>query len=194
MSDTGIGTLPRGLGPAVQIVADNWWMLLIRGIIAIIFGIAAFAWPGLTLLSLTLLWGAYAVVDGIFALWAGITGRGAAGGMRWWLAIVGIIGVVAGILAFVAPGAVMAALLLYIGIWAIIVGAMEIWGAFWIRREVEGEWWLALTGALTLIFGVIMVFEPAAAALGLVWLIGGFAIVIGVTLIGLAFRLRRFHS
>jgi len=194
MSDTGIGTLPRGLGPAVQIVADNWWMLLIRGIIAIVFGIAAFAWPGLTLLSLTLLWGAYAVVDGIFALWAGITGRGAAGGMRWWLAIVGVIGVLAGILAFAAPGAVMAALLLYIGIWAIIVGAMEIWGAFWLRREIEGELWLALTGVLTVIFGAIMVFEPTAAALGLVWLIGGFAIVIGVTLIGLAFRLRRFHS
>jgi uncharacterized membrane protein HdeD (DUF308 family) len=169
-------------------------MLLIRGIVAILFGIAAFVWPGLTLLSLTLLWGAYAVVDGIFALWAGVTGRGAVGGMRWWLAIVGVIGIVAGILAFVMPGVVMGALLLYIAIWAIIVGAMEIWGAIWLRREVEGEWWLALTGALTLIFGLVMLFEPAAATLGLVWAIGGFAIVIGVTLIGLAFRLRRFHS
>lgn len=192
MSDTNMGTLPRGLGPAVQIVADNWWMLLIRGIIAILFGIAAFAWPGLTLLTLTLLWGAYAIVDGIFALWAGVTGRGASGGMRWWLAIVGVIGVIAGIVTFVAPAAVMVALLLYIAIWAIIVGVMEIWGAVWLRREIENEWWLALAGALTAIFGVILLFEPTAGALGLVWLIAAYGIVVGIVLIGLAFRLRSY--
>lgn len=193
MSNTDIGTMPRGLLPSVQIMADNWWLVLIRGIIAILFGIAAFALPGLTLLSLTLLWGAFALIDGAFALWAGITGRTQSGGMRWWLAIVGIIGILAGIVTFVAPVAVTAALLLYIGIWAIIVGVMEIWGAVWLRREIENEWWLGLAGVLTILFGIVMLFEPAAGALGLVWLIAAFGIVVGISLVALAFRLRSFR-
>ncbi|HVW91189.1 MAG TPA: HdeD family acid-resistance protein [Devosia sp.] len=193
MSNTDIGTMPRNLMPSVRIMADNWWLVLVRGIIAILFGIAALALPGLTLLSLTLLWGAFALIDGAFALWHGITGRTESGGMRWWLAIVGIIGILAGIVTFVAPVAVTAALLLYIGIWAIIVGAMEIWGAIWLRREIENEWWLGLAGALTILFGVILLFEPAAGALGIVWLIAAFGIIVGISLVALAFRLRSFR-
>lgn len=194
MSNTDIGAVPRNLLPSVRIMADNWWLLLVRGIIAILFGIAAFALPGLTLLSLTLLWGAFALIDGAFALWAGITGRAQSGGMRWWLAIVGIIGILAGIVTFIAPVAVTAALLLYIGIWAIIVGVMEIWGAVWLRREIRNEWWLGLAGVLTILFGLVMLFEPAAGALGIVWLIAAFGIVVGISLVALAFRLRSFRN
>ncbi|HTJ56246.1 MAG TPA: HdeD family acid-resistance protein [Devosiaceae bacterium] len=182
------------LHAGVQSLADGWWLVLLRGIAAIVFGILAFVWPGVTLLTLTFLWGAYAIVDGVVSLWAAITGQTARATPRWWLGIIGVIGIIAGILAFAWPGVVVQALLIYIGVWAIVVGAMEIWGAIWLRREIEGEWLLALTGVLSILFGLAILFQPAAGALGLVWLIGGFAIVIGISHIALAMRLRGWHE
>ena len=98
------GALPLA-GPALlRVLAENWWLLLLRGIAAIAFGILAFAWPGLTLLTLTILWGAYALSDGIFALWAALSGRGSDMAPRWWLAVVGIASILSGLLAFLWPG------------------------------------------------------------------------------------------
>jgi uncharacterized membrane protein HdeD (DUF308 family) len=174
----------------LRALAQNWWLLLLRGIAAILFGILAFAWPGLTLLTLIFLWGAYTIVDGICALWATFTGG--AGGMapRWWLAIVGVAGIIAGLLAFAWPGVTAFVLLLFIASWAIVTGLMQIIGAIRLRKEIEGEWLLVLSGALWVLFGLVLFAQPGAGALALVWLIGWSAVIIGVLYIVLAFRLR----
>lgn len=177
--------------PMLRALAQNWWLLLLRGIAAIAFGIMAFVWPGITLLTLTILWGAYALVDGAFALWSAITGRTSAIAPRWWLAIVGVAGLAAGILTFAWPGMTALILLMFIAWWAIIVGVMEIWGAIRLRKEIEGEWLLALAGLLSVAFGIAMLVWPGVGALAVVWLIGWYAILLGVIWIALAFRLKK---
>lgn len=178
--------------PMLRSLAQNWWLVLLRGIAAIAFGVMAFVWPGITLLTLTFLWGAYALVDGIFALWSAVTGRGSEIAPRWWLAIVGIAGLLAGILTFAWPGMTALILLMFIAWWAIIVGAMEIWGAIRLRKEIEGEWLLGLAGLLSVAFGIAMLVWPGAGALAVVWLIGWYAILLGIVWIALSFRLKQF--
>jgi uncharacterized membrane protein HdeD (DUF308 family) len=179
--------------PLVRALAENWWLLLLRGVASIIFGVLAFIWPGLTLVALIFLWGAYAIVDGGIALWAAISGRGAEVAPRWWLAIVGIVGLLAGLVAFASPGLTALVLLMFIACWAILIGAMEIWGAIQLRKEIEGEWWLILSGLLSIAFGILLIARPGSGALALVWLIGSFAILHGCMLLALAFRLRQFR-
>ena len=179
--------------PLVRKLAENWWLLLLRGVASIAFGILAFVWPGLTLVSLILLWGAYAIADGAIALWAAMSGKGGEMAPRWWLVIVGIVGLLAGLAAFASPGLTALVLLLFIAGWAIVVGALEIWGAIQLRKEIDGEWWLILSGVLSIAFGVLLIARPGAGALALVWLIGSFAILHGSILIALAFRLRQFR-
>jgi uncharacterized membrane protein HdeD (DUF308 family) len=179
--------------PLVRALAENWWLLLLRGVAAIIFGLLAFIWPGLTLVALIFLWGAYAIVDGGIALWAAISGRGAQIAPRWWLTIVGIAGLLAGLVAFASPGLTALVLLMFIACWAIVIGAMEIWGAVQLRKEIEGEWWLILSGLLSIAFGILLVARPGSGALALVWVIGAFAILHGCMLIALAFRLKQFR-
>lgn len=183
------GPSPLSRRPMLHALAENWWLLLLRGIAALAFGILAFFWPGVTLLTLVFLWGAYALVDGAFSLWAAISGRTAMTS-RWWLAIVGVAGIIAGLLAFAWPGITAVILLFFIAIWAIVIGAMEIWGAIQLRKEIEGEWWLILSGVLSIVFGIILIGQPGVGALAVVWLIALYAILFGCTLIGLAFRLR----
>jgi uncharacterized membrane protein HdeD (DUF308 family) len=180
--------------PLLRALADNWWLILLRGIAAVIFGILAFVWPGITIASLVLLWGAYAIADGIFALWAALSGGGAGPGTRWWLAIVGILGIAAGIIAFVWPVLTAGVLLLMIAAWAIVTGIMEIIGAIALRKEIEGEWWLILAGILSVLFGLLMFMQPAAGALAVVWMIGAFAILFGVDHIALALRLKKHRA
>jgi uncharacterized membrane protein HdeD (DUF308 family) len=192
MTSTHVPSSPPLTGVAIlRAMADNWWLLLLRGIAAIVFGILAFVWPVLTLLTLTLLWGAYAVVDGVFALWAAITGRGAQTSSRIWLAIVGIAGVIAGLLAFAWPGLTALVLLLFIATWAIVIGVMQIWGAIQLRKEIEGEWLLVLSGLLSVAFGVLLLVQPGAGALAVAWLIGWYAILAGCLYVALALRLKK---
>jgi len=180
--------------PLLSALAENWWLLLLRGIAAIVFGILAFVWPGITLLSLTLLWGAYALADGVLALWAAISGKGAEIASRWWLAVVGIAGILAGLLTFGLPGTAMQVLLIFISSWAIVIGAMQIWGAIQLRKEIEGEWLLIVSGLLSIAYGIILIVQPSAGALALVWLIGWYAILLGVDYVALAVRLRKYKS
>jgi len=175
----------------LRAMADNWWLLLLRGIAAVVFGVLAFVWPVLTLLTLTFLWGAYALVDGVFALWAAITGRGAQTSSLIWLAIVGIAGVIAGLLAFAWPGLTALILLVFIATWAIVIGVMQIWGAIQLRKEIEGEWLLVLSGLLSVAFGVLLLVRPGAGALAVAWLIGWYAILAGCLYIALALRLKK---
>ena len=190
---TSNSTDSKGLGAGAAILhglAKNWWLLLLRGIASVIFGVLAFAWPGLTIISLVIVYGAYALVDGLFSLYAAIRG-GEGAAPRWWLAVVGVAGVLAGIISFASPGMVALWLLLLIGAWAIVSGIFEIVGAVRLRKEIDNEWMLILHGAITVLFGVLLMAMPAAGALALVWVIGAYAIIGGVILGALAFRLRK---
>ena len=173
-------------------LAENWWLLLLRGVAAIAFGVIAFFWPGITLLSLTYLWGAYVFADGVFGLWAAIVGQGGDAASRWWLALTGIVSILASAVAFFWPGLTALVLLMFIAAWAIIIGVLLIYGAIQLRRVVENEWWLILSGLLSIAFGVLMIARPGAGALAVIWTIAWYAIFFGCLLIGLAFRLKKF--
>lgn len=170
-------------------LARHWWVFLIRGILAVLFGLAAFFWPGITLTALVLLFGAFVFADGFLTLVAAIRGRAEID--RWWLYLLeGLAGLAVGVLAFLWPGITAFVLLMFVAAWAIVTGALEIAAAIRLRREIEGEWALALAGVLSVLFGGILVWMPGAGALAVVWLIGAYAVVFGIFLIALAFRLR----
>ena len=179
-----------GLGSAmVHALAKNWWLLLLRGIAAIVFGVLAFAWPGLTILTLILFYGAFALVDGVLAVVAAITGG--APGPRWWLAIVGLLGIAAGLMTFLMPGLTALVLLFFIAGWAIATGVFQIIGAIKLRKEIDNEWLLILGGIISVLFGVSMFMAPGAGAVALVWVIGAYSVVTGAILVALAFRLKK---
>ena len=182
----------KGLGVGAAIVhglAKNWWVLLLRGIAAIVFGVLAFAWPGITIVSLIILYGAYALVDGLLARVAAISvGTGAA--PRWLMALGGITGVLAGLIAFAWPGITALTILLLIGAWAIVSGIFEIIGAVRLRKEIDNEWTLILHGALSVLFGVLLMAMPGTGALAMIWVIGAYAIAAGILMVALAFRLK----
>jgi uncharacterized membrane protein HdeD (DUF308 family) len=184
---------PRGsLAPGASLLhalAKNWWLEVLRGVAAVIFGILAFVWPGLTLLTLVLFWGAYALVDGVLAIVAAIKGGNPM--PRWWLAIVGLAGIVAGVLTFLVPGITALVLLIFIAVWAIVLGVMEIYGAIRLRKEIEGEWLLILNGVLSVLFGLILLWRPAVGALAVVWIIGAYAIILGAIYIAFGVKLRK---
>jgi uncharacterized membrane protein HdeD (DUF308 family) len=169
--------------------ANSWWLLLLRGICAILFGLMAFVWPGLSLLTLVFLYGAYALVDGAFAIGAAIAGRGGAVPTAW-LVLVGVLGIGAGILTFLWPGITAFALLVMIAVWAIIKGVFEIAGAISLRKHIENEWLLILGGLASVAFGALLLIAPGAGAVALVWLIAAWAVAFGIVLVGLALRLR----
>jgi uncharacterized membrane protein HdeD (DUF308 family) len=179
-----------GPPPMLHALAKNWWLVLLRGIAGIVFGILAFAWPGLTLLTLVLFYGAYALVDGVLSLVAAFTGGGKPA-PSWWLILIGIAGIAAGLVTFLWPGITALVLILFIGGWAIAHGIFEIVGAIKLRKEIDNEWWLILAGALSVIFGLIVLIAPGAGALGLIWMIGTYSIIFGVLLVGLSLRLRK---
>lgn len=180
-------------GPMLHALARCWWLILLRGIAGIAFGILAFAWPGITLLTLILFYGAYALIDGILALLA-VAGGGAGATPRWWLVLIGIAGIAAGIATFLWPGLTAILLIYFIGAWSIVHGVFEIVGAVQLRKEIDNEWWLILAGALSVLFGILVVALPGAGALALVWYVAAYAIVFGIMLVALSLRLRRHHA
>jgi len=172
----------------LAIYTESWWAMVLRGIVAIAFGLLAFIWPHITITVLVLFWGAYALVDGIFAIAAGIRSHGEY--KRWWLLLVeGILGVIAGVLAFVIPGITALILLILIASWAIVTGVFEIAAAIQLRKQIHNEWLLALAGVASILFGIALLVNPLAGALAVIWLIGAYAIVFGVLLIALGLRL-----
>jgi uncharacterized membrane protein HdeD (DUF308 family) len=175
--------------PMLHALAERWWLLLLRGIAAIVFGILAFVWPGLTLLTLVIFYGAYALVDGVLSLVAAFTG-GAKPVPTWWLIVVGLLGIGAGLVTFLYPGITALVLVVFIAVWSIAHGIFEIIGAIQLRKEIDNEWLLIVAGAMSVLFGVVILIWPGAGALALVWLIGAYAIVFGALMVGFAFRLR----
>ena len=172
-----------------MVLARNWWALALRGVLAIMFGVLAFVNPGLTLGALILLFGAYSLVDGVFAIIAGL--RAAQRHERWWpFALEGLASIVVGVLAFAMPLAAAFALLMIASAWSIVTGVLRIAAATRLRREIKGEWLLILNGLLSVAFGVIIAVFPGAGLVTLVWLIGMYAIIFGVILVALGVRLR----
>jgi uncharacterized membrane protein HdeD (DUF308 family) len=163
--------------------------MALRGALAIVIGVIALVWPRLTLLSVVWLWGSYALVDGVFAAFAAVR---AAGHLQPWLMLLlrGVTGIAAGIIAFVWTRMTAIVLVYLIAAWAIVAGIFEIVATLRLRQVIEGEWLLGLSGALSILLGLLIIVMPGAGLLAWVWMIGVYALVCGVVLLALAFRLR----
>ena len=161
-----------------------------RGVVAVLFGLAALFWPGKTLFVLILFFGAYTLVDGVFAIVGGIMDSS----RRWFLLIEGALGVVAGVILLARPGLGALVLLYVIAFWAIVTGVMEILAAISLRREIDNEWMMILGGGLSVLFGVILTVLPGAGLLSLTWLIGAYAIIFGIAFIVLGFKVRNMGA
>jgi uncharacterized membrane protein HdeD (DUF308 family) len=168
----------------------SWWAVIIRGIAALIFGILTFIYPIASLTVLILLFGAYVLVDGIFAIIASLRMPKQQNRYWWALLIEGCFGILAGILTFFMPGITALVLLYLIAAWAIVTGVFEIAAAIQLRREIKGEWLLALGGLISIFFGFVLFFRPAAGALAITWMIGVYVTVFGILMLALGFRLR----
>ena len=167
-------------------LADSWWSFSIRGVISLLFGMAALSYPIKTVLVLIIFFGVYALIDGITALLMGI------GDKKWYVyLLLGLVSIAAGVIAIARPGATALALLFVIGVWALVRGLGEIMAAIQIRKEVEGEWAIALSGVLSVVFGLFVLARPGAGALALVWLIAVYAFASGILKLMLGFKLRR---
>jgi uncharacterized membrane protein HdeD (DUF308 family) len=180
---------PAGL---VSALSRNWWAVALRGAFAVLFGILSFAWPEITVVVLVALFGAWALIDGILLLAS--AWRRAERGQTWWpLLLEGLLGVAAAAVTFLWPDITALALFFVIGAWAIVTGILEIAAAIAMRRVIDNEVWLGLAGIAGILFGVIVLLFPGAGALGIVWLIATYAIVFGVFLLMLGFRLRSYR-
>ena len=175
------------------ILFRNWWVLLLRGLVAIAFGVLVWFQPAMSLAALVLLFGAYSMADGILSVWTAIAERKER--EHWGLLLLGgLLGIGVGILTFLVPGITALALVFYIAVWAIATGVLEIVAAIRLRKEIEGEWLLILSGLVSVVFGVILMAQPGVGALAVLWLIATYAIVFGVLLVILAFKARSFLS
>jgi uncharacterized membrane protein HdeD (DUF308 family) len=186
----------NGIGDSIttltvaDLLARNWWLLALRGLAGVLFGILAFIWPGITLVVLVYLFGAFAVVNGILSLvlaWYAPSGYPRFGA----LILGGILSIAAGLIAFFLPGITALGLLIMIAAWAIVIGIIEIVAAVQLRKVITNEWLLVLAGIASVAFGVVLLLYPRAGALVLVWWLGAYALVFGILLMILAFRLRR---
>jgi uncharacterized membrane protein HdeD (DUF308 family) len=176
----------------VGVLARNWWALLIRGIAAVVFGVLAFAWPGATIVAIVILFGAYALVDGIFAIVAAV--RAEQSHERWWpFLLEGIVGIAIALITYFEPHVTAFALYYTIAAWAFLTGILQIAAAIQLRKQIANELWLILGGILSLLFSVLMVWQPLTGAVAIIWVIGAYAIMFGIVMIGLSLRLRK-HS
>jgi uncharacterized membrane protein HdeD (DUF308 family) len=174
-------------------LSREWWIVALRGVISILFGIVAFVYPGITLFALVIFFGAYLLIDGIVALVQAIRFRHDR--ERWpSLLLEAVLGIVLGAISLIYPGIAALAWLYTIAAWAIVTGILEIALAIRLRKEIQGEFWIALTGVASIALGIGLAFLPLAGLLVWVWLIGAYAIAVGIFLIALAIRLRREGS
>jgi uncharacterized membrane protein HdeD (DUF308 family) len=166
----------------------NWWAFVIRGVLAILFGLIALFMPAVTMLSLVIVFAAYAATDGVFAIVSAV--RAANQGERWgWLALAGVVGIAAGIAAIMWPGLTVALFIALIAVWALITGGFLLAAAFRLDAD-HGRWWLALGAVASLVYGALLLLAPMIGALVLTWWIGAYAIVFGIAMIATALHLR----
>ena len=174
------------------VLSRNWWAFAIRGALGVLFGLLAFLLPGVTMLSLVFLFSAYMLVDGIFGIIAAV--RAARANERWGLLVLeGVVNIITGVVAYLWPGLTVVAFVLLIAVWALISGALMLAAAFKLEPD-HGRWWLALGGIASLAYGVLLIIAPMIGALVLTWWIGAYAIIFGISLLVLAFRLRARHA
>jgi uncharacterized membrane protein HdeD (DUF308 family) len=174
-------------------LTKNWWLVTLRGVLAILFGLAAFLIPGLAWLSLILLFGLYAMMDGVFAMLSGLISSKYS--PRWWVFLLeGIVSVAAGVIAVLRPDLASTVLVLLIAAWAILTGVFEIAAAIRLRREISNEWMLGFGGFVSIVLGVLLFFQPAAGGLIITLMLGAYALIFGVLLVVLGFRLRKWNS
>ena len=174
-------------------LARNWWTVALRGAIAIIFGLAALFWPNITLTALIFIFAAFVLVSGVLLAIAAF--RDGLNHTHGWLMLLeGVIGIAIGIMAFVWPGITALVLLYIIAAWAIVTGVLEIIAAIQVRKEIQNEWLLAIAGIASILFGILLLVWPIAGALAILWIIAAYAIIFGVLLLILAFRLRNWGT
>ena len=171
------------------LVARDWWVYAVRGVAAIVFGILALIWPGPTLAALVLLFGAYALVDGIALLVALARRDVLVRRHAWAVGLMGVFGIVIAAATLFWPGITAMTLLYLVALWAIAAGTFQIVAAIEFRREIDGELWMVLGGIASIVFGALLVAFPGAGLLSLVWLVGFWANVFGISSLGLAYRL-----
>ncbi len=178
----------------LQTYSRSWWLFVSRGIVAVLFGLAAIVFPGITLNLLVLLVGAFFFADGVLAIVSSLGTRQVAG--RWWISLLeGGAGVLIGILAIIWPGTTLVAMVYLIAAWALVTGIFEIAAAVHLRQVITGEWFLGLGGIISVLFGFLLFASPGTGALTLVWILGAYAIFFGILLLLLGFKLKKLlHS
>jgi uncharacterized membrane protein HdeD (DUF308 family) len=177
----------------VETLRLNWWLLALRGLVAVLFGVLAFLWPGITLITLVWLFGAFALVNGLLSLV--LAAKAPKGYPRFGSLIFGgLLGILAGLVTFVMPGITALGLLILIAAWALVTGILEIIAAIRLRKIITNEWLLILAGIASVAFGVILLLRPAAGALALIWWFGAWALIFGILMIVLAFRMRNWKG
>ena len=181
--------MSEAIGQFFPVDAKHWWQIAVRGFIALLFGILLLAWPGVSLFIFAIFFGAYAFVDGIFTLVAAINYKAGAG-QRAWLFVRGICGIIVGLITFFWPAITEIALVLIIGAWALITGVTELSFAFRAVKETGARWLFAISGVLSIILGMLLLIQPIAGIIAVIWVIGAYAVIAGILLIVLGFRLR----
>ena len=171
--------------PMVEALAERWWIPVLRGVFSVLLGIAAFAWPGITLTFLAVAWGALAFADGVMAVaLSGLT-------RSWSLLFVGLVGIAAGVYTFFRPGMTVLTLVFVVGVWAVVRGVFDIVEAITLRKEIPHEWLMLFGGVVAVIFGIVVVMAPGMGALSIAWVIGVYAIVHGLLLLTVGLRVRK---
>jgi uncharacterized membrane protein HdeD (DUF308 family) len=173
-------------------LTKNWWLIVLRGVLAILFGLAAFMMPSLAWLALIVLFGTYAILDGVFAMMSGLISSKYS--PRWWVFFLeGLVSLAAGVIAVLRPDLATAVFIGIIAAWAILTGILEIVAAIRLRREIRNEWMLAFGGFVSLAFGILVFFQPETAGLVITLMIGAYALIFGVLLVVLGLRLKKWN-
>lgn len=176
----------------LRTMSKNWWVFILRGILAIMFGLLTIIWPELSLIGLVWAFAAFVFLDGLFQVFSVITRQ--EDFERWWLILAeGLLGIGFGVLAFFWPEITILALLAMVVAWALLSGVIEIAAAIQLRKTIANEWLLGLTGVLSILAGILMILWPAASAVALAFIIGVYAILFGITMIVLGTRLNRLN-
>ena len=182
------------MGMLLDQVGKNWWIFVLRGVLAVLFGVFTFINPAVSLASLILVYGAYALIDGVTAAIGAFTNRRQGSGFPWSVLLIGLIGIATGVVTFMYPGLTALVLLYFIAAWFIVRGFFEIVLAIQLRKEIEGEFWLGLAGLLSILFGFLLFARPGIGALAVLWMIGIFAILMGIMFILLGFKLKGLRT
>lgn len=176
-----------------SILSGNWWALLLRGLLAIAFGVFVWMQPGISLATMVLVFGAFAIAEGVLGVVTAISGR--KGNDDWWVLLLwGLVSIGIGVLTFAAPGITAFVLLFYIAVWAIAIGVLQIIAAVRLRKEIEGEWLLGLAGLAAVAFGVLLIVRPGEGVLSVLMVISVYAVLSGILLVILSLKVRNFSA